>query len=92
MRRLSEIQREALWLLIIFGPVSIAELSRRMQRSRQRVYQAMYQTQERGLAVRTGPRRWDATLLGRRTVEGLDRERAAIAAMSLFDTAEIGTE
>lgn len=91
-RPLSEIQRESLWMLVIFGPISIRDLACQMRRERQAVYRAVYQMKERGYATWLEPNHWDATCLGRRVVTQADRDSRSNTETPLFETADIGKE
>lgn len=91
---MSPLQRETLWMLVIYGPISIALLARRMKQDRDTVYRVVYGMTRRGWAAWLGPSLWDATQLGRRTVTQVDRDASDKASLPLFENliAEIGVE
>lgn len=87
---MSPLQRETLWMLVIFGPISIVDLACRMKRDRDTVYRVVYGMTRRRWAAWLGPSLWDATQMGRRTVTQVDRDANTKAARSRFG--QISTE
>lgn len=61
--------RSALWGLRVFGPCSIADLSRRLGQDREKVYRSVYELRSAGLACREGEASYDISPDGRSLLE-----------------------
>lgn len=66
---MTDLQRDVLRILRVFGPLSNADVARRLRLPLHQTYRAIYELTERGLAVHPKLQRWDISRLGREWFE-----------------------
>ena len=77
---MSDLERDVLRILRVFGPCSNADVARRLNLPLHKTYRALGKLCQDGLAVHPKLQRWDISKRGRKSFERLPRKP-----MALFD-------